>query len=50
MNKNNEIVEHTVQYRNNKDNIQIRSDYGHRPDKPHFDIIIRDYEERKMLI
>jgi hypothetical protein len=48
VNKNNEIVEHTVQYRNNKDNIQIRSDYGHGPDKPHFDIIIKDNDGKKI--
>ncbi len=46
--KNNEIIEHTVQYRNNKDNVQIRSDYGHGPHKPHFDIIIKDSDGRKI--
>lgn len=38
--KANEILEHTVQYRNRAEKTTIRSDYGHTPDKPHFDIII----------
>jgi len=48
VNKNNEILEHTVQYRNDKDNIKIRSDYGHGPNKPHFDIIITDKDGKQI--
>jgi hypothetical protein len=46
--KDNKMKSFTMQYRDNQAHLNIRSDYGHGPHDPHFDIEIRDTNGKKV--